>query len=660
MTKKILIGLGVLLVLLIGGALAAPSFIDWNGYKGQIAEQVRESTGRELTIDGDISLAILWSPTLSVTNVRFASIEGGSAPDMATLESLDVRLAFTPLDWIDGNFQVERIDLVKPTIVLERLADDRVNWQLDLPATSADAGSGTADSGGPEIRLDDIRITDGTLIYRDAPAGSEQRIDAVNAELGATSLRGPFRADGSLSYQGVPVMFKLTAGGLNEGAPAPVNAEIGLAKTDTTLKFAGTVATDPELAVKGRLDLNSANLALTVDSLAPGTAAGMPIALDKAFQIAGDVIYAGAGGEVQNLTVALGGVAATGAVKFASGTPAKVEAKLGVNRLNLDSLLSAVTAPTESAPAAPAAGEGGSFALPSDIDATVSVAIAAISYRDGVINDARLAAELTGGQLTLSEFSALLPGGSSFSATGTLAPAEGEPQFTGGVEAKSDNLRALLDWLQVVPPQVPADRLRTLALTSRLTATPTSLGLEEIDLQLDSSKITGGARIALAGATRAKPAFGIGLAVDQLNLDAYLPPSTPTEGSSGQAKGGGLPLDGLAPLAGIDANVELRVGKLTLNEQTLQSVHLDGTLQNGALTLRDLSVKEFAGGKGALSGTISDLAGQPRFDTTFDLSARDAGRPSSSPASARRRRASSARSSSPARWPAARRTSPTT
>ncbi|MGH6929947.1 MAG: AsmA-like C-terminal region-containing protein, partial [Dongiaceae bacterium] len=80
------------------------------------------------------------------------------------------------------------------------------------------------------------------------------------------------------------------------------------------------------------------------------------------------------------------------------------------------------------------------------------------------------------------------------------------------------------------------------------------------------------------------------------------------------------------PLAGIDANVELNVQKLTLNEQTLQSVHFDGTLQGGTLTLRDLSVKEFAGGKGALSGTISDLAGQPRFDTKFDLSAKDAGK----------------------------------
>lgn len=625
--KKILIGIVVLLVLLIGGALAAPSFIDWNSYKGQIAAQVRESTGRELTIDGDITLSVLWTPTLSVSKVRFANVDGGSAPEMATLESLDVRLALTPLDWLDGNFQVERIELVQPTIFLETLADGRTNWQFQQ-AVAADAGAGGGAGGGRDIRLDSITITNGTLVYRDAATGREQRIEALNADLGATSLRGPFRADGSLSYQGVPVMFTTTASELSAGAPTQLNVQIGLAKTDTTLKFAGTVATAPEIGVKGRLDISTANLALALDSLAPGTASGAPIALDKAFQIAGDIVYAGTGGEVQNLAVTLGDVTATGAVKFAPGTPARAEAKLGLNRLDLDALLSAMaTAEGEADPVAQTGEGGGGFALPQDIDATVAVAVGAISYRGGVINDARLAAELSKGQLTLSELSALLPGGSSISAAGTVAAADGAPQFTGALKGKSDNLRALLDWLQVTPAQVPADRLRILALTSKVTATPASLDVQDLDLTLDSSHITGGARIALANANRAKPAFGVGLAIDQLNLDAYLPPSTKAdEGGGGEAKAGGLPLEGLAPLAGIDANVELRVGKLTLNEQTLQSVHLDGTLQGGALALRDLSVKEFAGGKGALSGTISDLAGQPRFETKFDLSAKDAGK----------------------------------
>jgi uncharacterized protein involved in outer membrane biogenesis len=622
--KKILIGVAVLLVLLVGGALAAPSFIDWNSYKGQIAAQVHESTGRDLTIDGDISLSVLWTPTLSVSKVRFANMAGGSAPDMASLESLDVRLAFTPLDWLEGNFQVRQVELVQPTILLETVADGRANWQFQEAADAGADGGGAG--GGRDIRLDSIRITNGTLIYRDAAARSEQKIEALNADLGATSLRGPFRADGSLSYQGVPIMFATTASELSDTAPTEVDIQIGLAKTDTTLKFSGSVATAPEVGVKGRLDLTTANLAVTLDSLAPGTAAGMPIALDKAFQIGGDIVYAGAGGEVENLAVALGDVTATGALRFAPGTPAKAEAKLGLNRLDLDALLGSIATAEGGGGSAPQISESaGAFVLPQDIDATVAVAVGAISYRGGVINDARLEAALSKGELTLNELSALLPGGSSISATGTVAAADGAPQFTGALDGKSDNLRALLDWLNFELPQVPADRLRTLALTSRITATPVKVQIADLALKLDSSSITGAADIALPGNGRDNLAFGAGLHIDQLNLDAYLPPAPKQEGDESK-KMGGLPLASLAPLARINANLDLGADKLILNEQTLQGVKLNGTLQNGALTLRELSVQQFAGGKGALSGTITDLAGQPRFDTKFDLSAKDAGK----------------------------------
>jgi uncharacterized protein involved in outer membrane biogenesis len=624
--KKILIGIGVLLVLLIVAVLVGPSFFDWNRYKGEITAKAREATGRDLNIDGDISLSILWTPTLSVKKVRFANMAGGSAPDMATLESLDVRLAFAPLDWIGGKFQVERIELEQPTILLERLPDGRANWQFE--GSAAGGGGGVGGGGGPDIRLDDIRIAHGTLIYRDAKSGAEQKIESLNAELGATSLRGPFRAGGNLSFQGVPVMFKLDAGALSEAAPAQIAAEIGLAKTDTTFKFSGTVASAPELAVKGRLDLSTHNLALTLDSLVPGTSAGLPVATDKPFQIAGDVGYSAGAGEIQNLTVALDETTATGSVKFTPGTPAKAEAKLGLNRLDLDKLLASMTTgPGGGTASGSAPAKAGGFSLPQDIDASLAVAVAAISYRGGVINDARMVADLTDGKVALNEFSAMLPGGSSFRAAGTLAAADGTPKFDGTLVGKSDNLRGLLEWLNLKLPQVPADRLRTLALNSKVSATPGKLGLANLDLKLDSSTITGGADIALPSAGRTGLAFGAGLHVDQLDLDAYMPPAPKQEGAAAQGKKkGGLPLDSLAPLAGINANLDLGADKLVLNEQTLQGVKLTGTLQNATLTLRELSVQQFAGGKGMLSGTITDLAGQPRFDTKFDISAKDAGK----------------------------------
>src|SRR5215470_4825516 len=146
MMKRVLIGIGTLLVLVVIAIPVAPSFIDWNRYKAEIAAKVREQTGRDIAIDGDISLAVLWTPTLSVHKVRFANIAGGSAPDMASLESLDVRLAFAPLDWLNGAFQVERIELQRPTIVLERLADGRANWQFERPAAQATSSAGTGGS----------------------------------------------------------------------------------------------------------------------------------------------------------------------------------------------------------------------------------------------------------------------------------------------------------------------------------------------------------------------------------------------------------------------------------------------------------------------------------------------------------------------------------
>ena len=45
--------------LLLATAIIGPSFVDWNKYKPQIIEQVKNATGLEVRIDGDLSLALL-------------------------------------------------------------------------------------------------------------------------------------------------------------------------------------------------------------------------------------------------------------------------------------------------------------------------------------------------------------------------------------------------------------------------------------------------------------------------------------------------------------------------------------------------------------------------------------------------------------------------
>jgi len=110
--KHLLTALGILVALLVVAALVAPSFIDWNRYKGEVARRVEEATGRPLAIEGNVALAILPTPRLSMSGVRLASLPGSASPDLLRLKALEVHVAFASL--LAGRIQIESLALIEP------------------------------------------------------------------------------------------------------------------------------------------------------------------------------------------------------------------------------------------------------------------------------------------------------------------------------------------------------------------------------------------------------------------------------------------------------------------------------------------------------------------------------------------------------------------
>ena len=55
-----------ILTLLILVVVVAPFFLDLNDYKGDIAAAVKDATGRDLAIDGDIVVSLVPLPTIRV------------------------------------------------------------------------------------------------------------------------------------------------------------------------------------------------------------------------------------------------------------------------------------------------------------------------------------------------------------------------------------------------------------------------------------------------------------------------------------------------------------------------------------------------------------------------------------------------------------------
>lgn len=641
--RKVLIAIVGLVIVLVAAVLVVPSLIDWNGYKPEIQAAARDATGRELKIDGDLSMSILPSPTLSVANVSLANIEGGSTPDMASLDSLDVSVALIPL--LGGEIRVTSVTLVKPTIVLEKLEDGRVNWAFDS-GENAEGGAGDPTAGetgdAPALAIDEAVIEDGNLVYRDATTGAEHTLSDVNLAVSAGGLQGPFEIEGDVGYQGIPMTLAASVGALDSGRATAIKLTASGQDGAVELSLNGALDMDSGPSFRGRVEGSAPDLSEAV-AMASAFGAEAPANMpENAAALSADLEGSPASIKASNLVVTLGESRFQGEVTAALEPKLSIDASLSGNRLDLDALLpqDAAASGTDSGdsaagssqpPTAPAGNtaDAGAADLPTDIDARVDLKIDAVQYNGAAIRNVQFDASLRDGVGDLRLATAQLPGGTDVTLIGGL---ESGPTFVGRLEAASDNLRATLDWLKVDLANVPADRLRKAVVSAALRASAQEIQVSDWTMELDATRAQGGLTLAL----RDRPAFGLSLAIDRINVDAYLSPesaaaaggdnSTGNGSTESPASGGGGNAEALAALDTFDANIDLRVGEATVSGITVSDARIDALLQNGTLTLRNAAVGDMAGAAGTISGVLKNAASQPSVDMSFDVSVRDADR----------------------------------
>ncbi|MBK1698762.1 AsmA family protein [Rhodovibrio salinarum] len=614
--KKLLYALLAVVLLLVAAVLLLPSLIDWNAYKDQLAQQVERATGRNITVGGSVSLSLLPSPAFSAQQVTLANVAGGREQAMAEIADLRVRVALAPL--LQGQVKVEQLVLVEPRVLLERTAAGRANWRFrdgDGPATG---------DGGPldrgllgQVSLQSVRVVDGTLRFVDAAAGIDRQVTGIDARLSAQSLSGPLQAQGSLSANGVPLSFEGELGQLNTGGPAPYSLRVQLNGTDAYAELGGALSTGDAVRLQGDLEARGSSLADTLARITGRAAGSYPPQLAQTFSSESQLTLDADTLKAQNLSLQLGDTGADGRLQVTLPTADESErteavADLTIQRLDLDRLLAMQRDTDAGVDGEGSRGsDGDAFSLPQDVQAELNVNVGAILYHDRVIRQGRANAVLADGTVTLNQAMALLPGSSDLALFGTLAAQDGRPVFDGRLETASDNLRGMLDWLGVQVERVSEDRLRRMELLADLQARPGQVTLTNVDLDVDTAQVQGGVAIAL----RQRPGFGIGLTVDKLNLDAYLP-----SGDAGGRQTGEDAGPPLGWLGGFDANFDLRAGQLTYAGTTARDVRLDATLHNQALTVREASVGNLAGAAVRLDGKLSELVGlDPQLDFNVDL-----------------------------------------
>jgi AsmA protein len=212
-----LISLAAILVLVVAGAAIFIAQFDPNTFKPQIQAAVKRATGRDLTLRGPIGLAASLTPTIEAQDVAFANPPGYARPEMATLQSMRLRLALLPL--LSRRIEIASLVLNRPDILLETNAAGVPNWQLaPQVAPSEPAGSQAPPTGAAgtktAISLASVQINDGTLAYRDDRTGRTSTLGLGALTLTADSSDAPVHLTANATYGGIPFTLVADTGSL--------------------------------------------------------------------------------------------------------------------------------------------------------------------------------------------------------------------------------------------------------------------------------------------------------------------------------------------------------------------------------------------------------------------------------------------------------------
>ncbi len=413
--KKLLIGVAALFVIVIAIVLVLPSIVPLDTFKDELAQQAKAATGRDLSIDGEMSVSILPNVAVTAEGVRFANAAGGSAPDMATLDALRVKVQLLPL--LGGEIAVDEFILVKPEILLEVDEQGRPNWEFGEGGAVAQtetttSGQATDSSGGglPNLRLGDVRIVDGKITYIDKAAGTREEVTDLDLEISLPDMDSRFRAAGDFGLRGREITAELEAASLGQlmgGTATPVKAAVN--SELVTLSFDGEVTNADAAAVGGTIDLDVPSLQELIAFASPEEPMQASEGTFGLFRVSGKLDMLGQKISFQDAEIVLDELVARGNMQLDSGgTVPRITASISTDLLDVTPYLGG--AEGGEGAAQPSSGGGGEPSGwsedPIDLsglraaNADISIATAGLKVNDIEIGKSALAILLEGGRLS--------------------------------------------------------------------------------------------------------------------------------------------------------------------------------------------------------------------------------------------------------------------
>ncbi|KAE8755173.1 AsmA family protein [Paraburkholderia madseniana] len=151
---------------------------DWNRARPWIDDKVTQAIGRQFHITGDLKIGwqrppretgwrrwVPW-PRFSAQNITIANPDWARHPQFATLDEIDFQVEVLPL--LARDIVIPTINLVNPSIDLERLEDNRNNWTFRFNQPT--------EPSTWNLKLHDIAFATGRVAYADQITQADMQV----------------------------------------------------------------------------------------------------------------------------------------------------------------------------------------------------------------------------------------------------------------------------------------------------------------------------------------------------------------------------------------------------------------------------------------------------------------------------------------------------
>ncbi len=510
-------------------------FVDPNDYKDDITTAVRDATGRELTIDGNLELSVFPWLGLSLGRTRLGNAPGFGDQPMAQVEAVDIKVKLLPL--LKSQLEMKTVLLRGLQLNLARKADGRSNWDdltgqpAEVTETPSEKAPPADESGPPPLAalaIGGVELSDARIVWDDQQGGQHITIDNLQLQTGALVLGEP--VDISLSLD------------VATREPALLNH----------IEFSTRVDIDDTLQ-----QLSLSGLQLTIDSQGEALPVS-PLKLRLGAEVAANLTTQQA--TVSDLQIDVLGTELRGDVRLEQW-------QNGDARIRID-----ISDPQALA-----------SLLPPDLSSQL------LSESSLTTEAAWNLDRQTATIKTLQIKAAGLQIDSKLDATQIIDA----PQASGRLSVAEFSPRQLAASASIELPETSDPQvLNKASLSLDFDGSLDAIKLQNLKLIADDTQLTGNGNVSNFD----QPAIRFKLAVDGIDVDRYLPPepdTPPAPVPAGAAvEAAGLPLE---PLRALDVDGRITIGTLKAANARLSDILLAIKAKGGQLRLHPLQANLYGG-----------------------------------------------------------------